>query len=43
MRSVAELDENAAMMRVDIPIDLWQELRREGLIPPEAPVPPPMG
>ncbi len=42
MRSVAELDENAAMMRVNIPIDLWQELRTEGLIPFEAPVPPPM-
>jgi len=39
VRSVAELDENVRMFRFEIPRDLWQELRAEGLLPPEAPVP----
>jgi D-threo-aldose 1-dehydrogenase len=38
-RSVAELDENVAMMRWEIPDDLWAELKREGLLPAEAPTP----
>ncbi|MBA2451372.1 MAG: aldo/keto reductase [Chloroflexi bacterium] len=39
VRSVAELDENVRMFRFPIPSDLWQELRAEGLLPEEAPVP----
>jgi D-threo-aldose 1-dehydrogenase len=38
-RSVDELEENARMLRWEIPGDLWQELRAEGLLPPDAPVP----
>jgi D-threo-aldose 1-dehydrogenase len=38
-RSVAELEENARMMRVEIPPGLWAELRDAGLLPPEAPTP----
>jgi D-threo-aldose 1-dehydrogenase len=38
-RSVEELEENARMLRWEIPGDLWQELRAEGLLPPDAPVP----
>ena len=40
-RSVAELEENARMLQAEIPVDLWQELRAEGLLPEEAPVPTP--
>lgn len=38
-RSVAELDENEHMFRWKVPADLWQELRAEGLLPEDAPVP----
>lgn len=38
-RSVAELDDNIAMFRHAIPAALWDDLRDEGLIPREAPVP----
>ncbi len=38
-RSVAELEENERMMRAPIPAALWQDLKAEGLLPPEAPVP----
>lgn len=38
-RSVAEAEENFQMMSFPIPADLWQELRQEGLIPSEAPIP----
>jgi D-threo-aldose 1-dehydrogenase len=38
-RSVAELDENLAMFNHPIPHQLWEEMRREGLLPPEAPAP----
>jgi D-threo-aldose 1-dehydrogenase len=36
VRSVAEIEQNVAMFRVDIPGALWQELRAEGLIPAES-------
>lgn len=39
VRSPAELDENLAMLSMPLPADLWAELRSEGLIPAEAPVP----
>lgn len=38
-RTPEEVSQNAAMMSQPIPTDLWAELRREGLLPPEAPVP----
>jgi D-threo-aldose 1-dehydrogenase len=40
VRSVAEFDENARMLRLPIPADLWAELRAERLLPEEVPVPP---
>ena len=40
-RSPAEMATNLAMMRTEIPIDLWTELQGEGLIRPDAPVPGP--
>jgi aryl-alcohol dehydrogenase-like predicted oxidoreductase len=39
VRSVAELDENARMLRLPIPADLWAELHAERLLPEEVPVP----
>jgi D-threo-aldose 1-dehydrogenase len=39
VRSVAEFDENARMLRLPIPADLWAELRAERLLPEEVPVP----
>ena len=38
-RSVAELEENVALLRLELPGDLWDELRREGLLPEDAPTP----
>jgi D-threo-aldose 1-dehydrogenase len=38
-RSVAELEENLAMFRFEIPSALWDDLRSEGLIDPNAPTP----
>ena len=38
-RSRGEIAENIAMLQVDIPADLWAELRSEGLLPDEAPTP----
>ena len=38
-RSVAELEENLELLATPVPVDLWEELRRERLIPEEAPVP----
>ena len=38
-RSPEEVDENAKMFEIEIPEDLWAELRLEGLIPDEAPTP----
>ena len=39
VRQVAHLDDYPAMMRLQIPAVLWDDLRAEGLIPPEAPTP----
>lgn len=39
VRSVAEIEQNVAMFQVDIPAEMWQELRLDGLLPDEAPVP----
>ncbi|MDD9948575.1 MAG: aldo/keto reductase [candidate division Zixibacteria bacterium] len=38
-RSAGEVDENVRMFKVEIPADFWSELREEGLIPEEAPMP----
>lgn len=38
-RSVAEVEENMAMFRVEIPDELWQELMEEGLLPQDVPLP----
>lgn len=38
-RSVAELEENVRMLETPIPADLWAELRAEGLLAPDVPVP----
>jgi D-threo-aldose 1-dehydrogenase len=38
-RSPAEVSQNAAMMTQPIPIDVWAELKHEGLLPENAPVP----
>lgn len=38
-RSTAEVAENLEMAALPIPADLWAELREEGLIPRDAPVP----
>jgi len=39
VRTRQHLDDAAAMLEVPLPADLWEELRREGLIAPEAPTP----
>lgn len=39
VRSIAHLDDYPAMLAHPIPTDVWAELREEGLIAPEAPVP----
>ena len=38
-RSAAEVDENVRMFRCEIPAGLWDDLRREGLIPEGVPAP----
>ncbi len=38
-RSVAELEENVRLMQHPIPGQLWRDLKSEGLLPAEAPVP----
>ena len=38
-RAQSEVDENVTMAGYEIPSDLWSELKAEGLIPQEAPVP----
>jgi len=35
----AHLRRNATLMQVEIPAAFWEELRAEGLVPPEAPLP----
>ena len=37
VRRVAHLDDYPVLMRLPIPTDLWDELRSQGLIPPDAP------
>ena len=39
VRTSAQLDEYPALMRTDIPAELWLELKSEGLLPLDAPVP----
>ncbi len=39
IRSAAELEENVAHFTRDIPLDLWRELRAEGLVPARVPLP----
>jgi D-threo-aldose 1-dehydrogenase len=39
VRSPAEIEQNAQMMRFPIPPALWDDLKREGLLPEAAPVP----
>ncbi|MFN8565032.1 MAG: aldo/keto reductase [Anaerolineae bacterium] len=39
VRSVQEIDENAALFAVEIPDDMWEELRAEKLLPEAIPVP----
>jgi D-threo-aldose 1-dehydrogenase len=39
-RSAREVDDNVALFQLDLPAGLWEELRAEGLLPAEAPVPP---
>jgi D-threo-aldose 1-dehydrogenase len=38
-RSVAEVQENIALLEAKIPEDFWAELKAEGLVDAEAPVP----
>jgi len=38
-RDAAELDENLELLRAPVPSELWDELRRERLVPEEAPTP----
>jgi D-threo-aldose 1-dehydrogenase len=38
-RNADQVSSNVAMFRVDIPSDLWAELKHEGLLPEEAPTP----
>lgn len=39
VRSVAELGQNVSMFKLEIPPDLWNDLRDEELLPRDAPVP----
>ena len=39
VRSVEELDDNAAMLATPIPAGVWHDLRHEGLLPHSVPVP----
>lgn len=38
-RSAAEIEENVRMFKYPIPSELWEELRTEGLLAPDAPTP----
>jgi D-threo-aldose 1-dehydrogenase len=38
-RSVAELEENLSLLRLELPAELWRDLRGEGLLAPDAPTP----
>jgi len=37
--NIAELEDNAQMMQVQIPVALWDELKGKGLLPEDAPTP----
>ena len=39
VRTIPHLEDTAAMLQFPIPDDLWDDLRAEGLLPPEAPTP----
>jgi D-threo-aldose 1-dehydrogenase len=39
VRSPQEVEEDVRLMRLTIPTDLWVELKSEGLVRPDAPVP----
>jgi len=39
VRSAAEVEENVRIARLPVPPGVWEEMKAEGLIPPEAPVP----
>jgi D-threo-aldose 1-dehydrogenase len=41
VRSVREIEENVAMFRVVIPMGLWDDLKAEGLLPADVPIPAP--
>jgi D-threo-aldose 1-dehydrogenase len=38
-RTAAEMEEDVALFELDLPAGLWEELRAEGLLPADAPVP----
>jgi D-threo-aldose 1-dehydrogenase len=38
--SPEHLRRNAGLMHIEIPAAFWEELRAEGLVPPDAPLPP---
>jgi D-threo-aldose 1-dehydrogenase len=38
-RTVSQLDLNIEWFETPVPADLWEELKREGLLHPEAPAP----
>jgi len=38
-RSAAQLDESLSMFELDIPFEMWTDLKAEGLLPNEAPAP----
>jgi len=38
-RSLEELEENLALLRLEIPAELWEDVRAEGLLPDEVPTP----
>lgn len=40
VRTSAQLDEYPELMRRDIPDDLWSDLKSQGLLPVDAPIPP---
>ena len=37
--TVAELEDNARVMQIEIPSAMWDELKCEGLVPESAPTP----
>jgi len=38
-RSAAQLDESIQMFETEIPAELWEDLKRERLLPEDAPTP----